>query len=556
MVNEQTYIEQRRQFFIRTARAWQKYFDAEGLLPGITPSDEQKAIIQQEDDQLMINGSAGSGKSITLMYKLLKVMKQEQEPQRILYVTYNKTLLDDSRKRLEAAKAFHSLKERHQLHMVTFHQMVYYLMKEMGYKKIRKVESSTRGMQKIKDQVYRRIAAIYGELTESKEYKKLPAEQHLSSKHTVEFLVDEIRWIKENGFITKEKYLQVERTGRSHNPRLTRQQRKTIFKIYEKYQEDMEKKYHHAMDLEDYALELLKIMDQVPEKLYYDYIFIDEVQDLQPMQIFALAKLKKKKMVLTGDPKQRIYKTSPHSYSSLGLNLSGRRNRTLRQNFRSTRQIMLLAESLEFEDVENDRLDHLTFVREGERPMISYHPGSRKLANAIIRNVKKIQKQDPSASIAIIHRDEDHMNNGLENQLKQYLQQQLMLISTEEYRKKFDHQAIKKPVFFTDVYSVKGLEFDHVFVIQFDRFHYPSEKRLKELEARCTEGMDSDSFRKDFDHFYSDEKKLLYVAITRAKQTLQIMYAADKDTKISQFIRDFPVRAYEAKGFDKSKYGK
>lgn len=545
--------ESRTQFFLRTAKAWQNYFDAEGLLPGIDPSDEQKVIIQQEEDQLLINGSAGSGKSITLMYKLLKVMKQEQEPRRILYVTFNKTLLDDTIKRLKTSEKYRELTQKHHLDLFTFHWLAYQLLKEMKVAHVKPVDTSLRGIKRLNDRLYRRIESIKENLMNSAEYKKMPVEQRLYNTHTAGFIGDEIMWMKANGIVREESYLQVERTGRSQNPRLTRQQRKTLFRIFEIYQERMKKDYNHDMDLEDYALNLLRIMDRLPDALRYDYVLVDEVQDLQPMQILALVKLTKKGIVLTGDPKQRIYKSTPHTYSSLGLNLTGRKIRTLRQNFRSTRQIMSLAESLTFQDVENDRLDHLVFVREGEKPVISYHLELRKLADDIVKQIRSIHEQNPAASIAIIHRYDEELNRGVPNSLERYLKQRFSLISTDEYNRKFDYQSEKKPVFFTDVYSIKGLEFDHVFVIHFDRNHYPMKKRIQELN-KCAENQFSDGYKKDLDKILSDEKKLLYVALTRAKHTLRIMYYGSKPESISPFVRDFRTEDYEAVGFDKNKY--
>jgi len=66
--------KKRLDFAKKSARAWQNYFDAHGLLPNITLSAEQISVVQQEEEQMLINGSAGSGKSLTLLYKLLKVM--------------------------------------------------------------------------------------------------------------------------------------------------------------------------------------------------------------------------------------------------------------------------------------------------------------------------------------------------------------------------------------------------------------------------------------------------------------------------------------------------
>jgi superfamily I DNA/RNA helicase len=215
---------------------------------------------------------------------------------------------------------------------------------------------------------------------------------------------------------------------------------------------------------------------------------------------------------------------------------------------------MALAESLKFDDVENDRLDYLQFVREGEKPKISYHKSEKELADELIRCIRRLQETDPESSIAIIHRYDEAWRR-MEIPLQKYLSKHLDLISTKEYNRRYNYQAKRKPIFFTDVYSIKGLEFDHVFVIHFDRDHYPLKTRFEELNKL---GLDrfSEQYQKDYNRLYNDEKKLLYVAMTRAKHTLRLMYYAEKPERISQFVRDFHIDDYEAIGFDRSKYRK
>ncbi|MXQ54771.1 UvrD-helicase domain-containing protein [Shimazuella sp. KC615] len=549
------YRESRRSFFFRSAKLWQNYFDATGVLPGIHPSEDQKAIIQQEEDQLLINGSAGSGKSITLMYKMLKVMKKEQEAKRILYVTFGKTLVQDSIKRLQTSETYQQLEEKklHQVHLYTFHQMVYKLLSAIGEPHLKEMNTSLKDMSRVQGKMIRRLHAIRDSWFESDEQDNLPLEQKLTTRHTANFLMDEITWMKANGFINRDKYLEVERTGRSQNPRLTRQQRKSVYRIYEIYQERMREAYQHDMDLEDYALLLLKNIGYFPEELKYDYVFVDEVQDLQPMQILALVKLTKQSIVLTGDPKQRIYKSSPHSYQSLGLHVTGRKNRTLKQNFRSTKRIMELASKLTFEDVENDRLDDQRYSQEGAIPIISYYPNRRKLADDLIAKITKVYHQFPQATIAILHRNDDELHRGQRHDMAVYLERKFHLITTEEFFYRFDYRASKKPIFFSDVYSSKGLEFDHVFLLDFDRDHYPLQKRIEDLK-KCSDHIESDSYQKDFNRVFSDEKKMLYVAMTRAKSSLQLMYHGNNSMKISQFVRDFKGTGYVAQGFDAGRY--
>lgn len=547
--------EKRMKFAKRSARAWQNYFDAHGLLPNITLSPEQIAVVQQEEDQMLINGSAGSGKSLTLLYKLLKIMDQENEPRRILYCSFNTTLIEDAKKRVRQSEKFHQIKYKHTLHMTTFHNAAAGILREIGLSNSKFLRVDLDNLRKYEDQIIRRTIALVVNFMESPEYQGLPAEQKLYKTHAGTFLMEEILWMKANGFITEEQYLECERAGRGSNPRLTKEQRKTIFHLYKKYHEMLKEKFHEHLDLEDYALELLKYSEDIPESLKYDYIFVDEVQDLQAMQLKALVSIHKRSIVVSGDPKQRIYKRSPFSYRELGLHIEGRKNKNLKTNYRSTKQIMQLANSITFLDEENDRMDNQKFVREGEKPVIQYFEQIKRLTSHIIKEIKEIQRDDPSASIAVIHRHDVNRNGENQCPVKAALNQNFNVITTSQYAKGFNLDHVKKPIFFTDAFSVKGLEFDYVFLIHFDRDHYPSKKRIEDLDKRAGKSK-GDSYYNDYDAIFNDEKKVLYVAITRARKQVQLLYSGSSSKSISQFVRDFEKNAFVAKKFDAKIYCK
>jgi DNA helicase-2/ATP-dependent DNA helicase PcrA len=545
--------QRRIHFTQRAAKAWQNYFEVRGLLPGIdNPTPEQITVIQQDEEHMLINGSAGSGKSLTLLYKVLKTMQQESEPQRILYLSYSHTLIEDARKRLSKSPKYAESIANHELNMWTFHYMATQLLKEIGFKHINNLKTSLTAIRKHEDKLLRRVAVLLDLYKDSKEYQQLRDEK-LYRTHDAKFVLEEIMWMKANGFIDEEKYLQVERKGRSQTPMLTKKQRKVIYKLFQQYNHAMKERYMNDVDAEDYALLLLQYIEEIPPTLKFDHIYVDEVQDLQPMQIKALALLAKKTMTISGDPKQRIYRRSPHSYSELGLNIQGRRNRKLKHNFRSTKQIMALARSLQFIDEENDREDDQIFVREGERPQIRYYSSIRTQNHFLINEIYRIKQLDPSASIAVIHRFDDVDLRHTPPRVKLDLGQHFDLIDTDQYGKRYDHTSARKPVYFTDAFSVKGLEFDYVFIIHFDRFHYPNEKRLEELRKRA-ENKSSESFEKDEDMIRNDEKKILYVALTRAKQQVYLLFHNEDNLRISPFARDFNPKDYEASGFTKSMY--
>ena len=546
-------IDRRLDFFTRSANAWQNYFNFQGLLAGIELTPEQLALVLQYEGHMLINGSAGSGKSITLLYKLLKVMGQENERKRILYLTYNKTLLDDAKKRAKGSLLFDDLNDKHELQFCTFHFMAYQLLQQIGFKDVKQYKSSLNKIKEHESDLLRRVLVLQEDFTGSQEYKLLTDKERLFATQNAAFLLEEFLWMKANGYVNKEDYFEVERTGRSHNPRLTKAQRTTVYRLFEEYGRRMKERYHQDFDMEDYALLLLKYFNQIPQELHYDYVFVDEVQDLQPMQIKSLVLLTRKSIVISGDQKQRIYKRSPHTYANLGLNLQGRRSKTLTKNFRSTKQIMKLANAIKFDDVENDREDEQNFVNQGDKPEIRFYDKAEAMHLYLVKEIKDIMANDPGCSVAVIHRYEEELHLKTPLVAKRVLEMSFYLITAEQYSSRFDYESAKKPVFFTDAYSVKGLEFDYVFILQFDRYHYPNSKRIEELNKRA-EKKNTESYIRDFDVIFNDEKKVLYVAITRAKKKVVLLWTAEDYLKVSQFIRDFNVDDYDAYGFDKSKF--
>ena len=87
--------------------------------------------------------------------------------------------------------------------------------------------------------------------------------------------------------------------------------------------------------------------------------------------------------------KQRIYKKSPVKYEDLGLNIKEKgKRKILNKNFRSTAEIVKLANSLKFYDTD-DKLSEKHFVRSGDRPIIHKSDDDRKAIRYIIDEIRK-----------------------------------------------------------------------------------------------------------------------------------------------------------------------
>ncbi|MGL4739403.1 MAG: 3'-5' exonuclease, partial [Sarcina sp.] len=347
--------------------------------------------------------------------------------------------------------------------------------------------------------------------------------------------------------------LHVERTGRSKSIRLTRIQRRTIFRIYEEYQNELNIKYHKYLDLEDYALTIIKYNSFINQNKKFDYVFIDEVQDLDPMQIYALTLLTKGSIVLSGDAKQRIYKKTPIRYEDIGLNLKEKgRRKILNKNYRSTEQIVKLANDLVFFD-NNDKLIEKQFVKSGDKPIV-YFGNERQVINYISKEIKSIHQNNPKKTIAIVHREDIKQKNEGKSKFRTALECQLLLsfADIKTYTDKFEFNKSKQ-IFYTNAYDIKGLEFDIVFVIDFNKDCYPDRNEIYKIRKE-NEGKDESLVNEDIADFMNREKKLLYVAMTRAREKLYIIAnKCEKEQKISNFIFDFEENKYSAANFTKKK---
>lgn len=535
-MREKINSQQLKAFISEVAKKWQDYIPYD-FIQGIELSPEQIRVVDLMDTQLMINGSAGSGKSITLLYKMIRTMVQEAEPQRILYLSYNQSLVEDARKRAKRSKQFMEYKSRHYVDINTFHGMVTNLLEKMSIK-VKYISMKYDRMEESNDDAIRRITSAMHPYVAKEEsgYLQLDSKERLYKTHTAKFVRDEVFWLKANGFITEDAYLDAPRAGRGTIPRLEKAQRSTIFKIYEKYQQDLKYKYGGQMDLEDYALELLKVSGRIPDQYKYDYIYIDEVQDLQPMQIKALTSIVKKQIVISGDNKQRIYKTSNHTYEALGLGSLRRRN--LLDNFRSTKQIMELANSIQFKDLDKEKETNVRYVRNGPIPKVIHFKDPKKYMAYLVERIKSIQNENSNSTIAVIIRNDDYVNKGIGGSpIEQHLKMYFSTIDIKQYGQKFSYEEKQKQLVVTDPYSVKGLEFDYVFVMQFDIFHYPLKSKLQAIDEFMEDkNRENEGYKRDREEIINNEKRILYVAMSRAKKELELMYVNNNERACCDFI--------------------
>ncbi len=140
----------------------------------------------------------------------------------------------------------------------------------------------------------------------------------------VPFLAEEISWMKENGCVTRKKYLDSPRDGRgSRWKRLTATERQRVFRIFRAYQKTLENSF--AYDRADIHARLRSFLEKGGKPAEtYDVILVDRAQDLPPSLVSILEKLLKPhgSMFLCEDPAHGLY--SGYSWREKGVSVMGR----------------------------------------------------------------------------------------------------------------------------------------------------------------------------------------------------------------------------------------
>jgi superfamily I DNA/RNA helicase len=266
----------------------------------------------------IINGVAGSGKTLILLYRL-RLLYHLYPGKRFLVLTHNKPLIHDLQSR------FYQLdgKLPANIEWYTFNGWCYqHWPKDPPWR-----EPLSR---------WRREQLIYTVWQQQLGYQA-PGKNGLTPR----MLESEIDWIKDQLPMNRDEYSSAVRRGRGF--RLTAIQREQIFQAFEVYQS---------------ALEAQQDMDwgEVPRRLWqfeqegrvifpiYDVLLVDEAQFFAPLWIAILNKLLQPPnahLFIVADPTQGFLRRGA-SWKSLGLQARGR-SQQLRRSYRTTREILEFA---------------------------------------------------------------------------------------------------------------------------------------------------------------------------------------------------------------------
>jgi superfamily I DNA/RNA helicase len=270
-------------------------------------------------------------------------------------------------------------------------------------------------------------------------------------------------------------------------------------------------------DFDDYALFCLKLIENSGKdfKTPFTHIVIDEAQDLNKAQISVLAKLVSKttkSITIIADTAQRIYK-SGFIWKEVGINVTGGRTVEFKRNYRNSKLIANAAQSLLSHD--NDSSE-FTAIEVGEAPFLFAFNTSQEELDFIVKQVKQIVGSSPKHSVCVLQRTGYNLKDLLHALLNED-------ISSEDISNNKAIDYFNGKVKICKMHSIKGLEFDHVFIMGLTDDNLPNKMGFSEEED---------------DLHITTERRLLYTCMTRACKTLTLTYAGEKSRYLSEIDKE------------------
>lgn len=463
-------------------------------------SEQIKVLNSKSQGNCLIKGVAGSGKTTIALQKVIRILEEiESTNEKLLLVTYNKTLIQYMR---YLCKKNHVNLDNTQLEMKTVDSLIYRYVAKDGRKFAVKNDE-----RRVMNQAIQQIQKKYGYDT-------------IAQTKNVDFLLEELSWMKSCRYIEKEEYLAVDRLGRmekGNSPiRLQKQgrDRQIIFELSELYDQKM--KAEKKTDSYSNALQVLSCMEK-KEIIWkrYSYIVIDECQDLTRVQLEIIRNMYLEKegscILFLTDVAQSIYShswLSKHSFKSIGFNMAGKSN-ILSKNYRTTKQIAMAAYSLLGKDVtlnmSDDFVEPVLVERNGVKPQYHSFGEAKEEFSFVTKEIKKLllDSKFDLMDIAIVAKTWSYLEN-IQNHLLCHGIDAILL-----RKEKADAYCMEDKVQLLTLHSAKGLEFPIVFVVGLNEGIIPFSEEKKE-----------------------EERKLLYVGMTRAREMLYM----SSSNKASCFI--------------------
>lgn len=295
----------------------------------INLSNKQSEIVYLGTGSYLIEASAGSGKTRVLTERVKKLL--ENSSSKILAITFTNKASGELKERLELDK----LKNKN-VFIGTFHSFCQSILesrfKLLGFPKMPHIFEDENDRIEIVEEAIKTVPYF------TDIYDNLEAKNRTSYKSKVLSFISSVKreLAEPEDLITEE--------GEEH-----------LLLLYSEYQDIL--RSNNAIDFDDLILFVYKLFsnNEAVQGLYsksYNYVFIDEGQDLNKAQYYLLKSLcgdNITNVMIVGDPNQSIYGfngSAPKYMQTLFVKDFNAQKIVLEENYRSSRQVIEAANKL------------------------------------------------------------------------------------------------------------------------------------------------------------------------------------------------------------------
>jgi hypothetical protein len=307
------------------------------------------------------------------------------------------------------------------------------------------------------------------------------------------------------GLRSLEAYSTVQRMGRKS--RLGPNQRARLWPVFQAVRDTLAAE-HYTTSVNVFT-DLADALARRPSKAF-DHVVVDEAQDLAPAELrffAALAPPKADGLFLSGDVGQRIFQ-HPFSWASLGVDVRGR-SYTLKVCYRTSQQIRRAADKLlptvlrDTDGLEDERRGIIS-VFDGPAPEVRSFATIAAEAEAVRQTVAALLGEGiVSHEIGLFVRTPNLVSRA---------------------RDAIGGLTGEKEMTTAPMSLAKGLEFRAVVVMACDEGILPLDERVADAADEV-----------ELDDIYETERRLLYVACTRAREHLLLTGVSPT----SEYLDDF-----------------
>lgn len=467
------------------------------LLKGF--NDEQKKAIISDKKNILCIAGAGSGKTTVLTKRLeFLINYRSVKPQNVLAITFTR------KARAEMIHRLSNMTNTSTVQVETFNSFCEKILKHHNHmiydKDVRVIDYKDRFLIMNKALMHLRVSkehAINSYFSFAQKRSKTPEQLATIFMNDCFFIRDYM----------KLKSCDVEAMGKEVPAA------KIVFDICRFIDDYMQT--HGLRDYADQLVDTIRLFTKHPGLIpNFTHVFIDEYQDVNAIQTQLIDILKPANIFAVGDPRQSIYGWRGSDIRYL-LNFNEKYPEYellgLTQNYRSTKKIVNLINL----SIKHMNISDLTSTIEtnSDVRLLKFDNEDAEFEFIIQSIIKSDIKRKEIFVLARTNRQLVELSGVMRQRGISHV------LRSDELRK--TAEAKEEDVTLATIHAIKGLEAELVFVIGCTYTNFP----CKASEHPVVEMVKIEEYNKE-----DEERRLFYVAMSRAKKSLYLTYSGTKHT--------------------------